>query len=212
MLPLNLCADVYGNATYLLYPAWLQVALLDQLAAHAGLGAELQREEEQQGQGQQGAQGTRGWEGSSGTWWLACEEARQGKLLGAEESRRAGWLEDLHCQVVNATVVEWLAADDETAATVRVPARPPPLLAARLAARAAESLCRLCRGQGLEGAYAPAPEWELGMSQVRCPVLDKQLSCACKPLLMQLRSCDSAIVHLALDMAVMDTSFVGDRS
>ncbi len=48
----------------------------------------------------------------------------------------------------------------------RVEARPPPLLVARLAARAAEALCRLCRGQGLEGAYAPAPEWELARAQV----------------------------------------------
>ncbi len=173
----------------LLYPVWLQVALLDQLAAHAGLGAKLQGEEQQgqqqgqrqrQGQGHQGTQGGRGWEGSSGTWRLACEEARQGKLLGMDaeggegsgemtRSRTAGWLEDYHCHVVHVTVVDWHVASlyEQRSVPIGVLARPPPLLAARLAARAAESLCRLCRGQGLGGAYAPAPEWQLGMTQVR---------------------------------------------
>ncbi len=47
-----------------------------------------------------------------------------------------------------------------------MPARPPALLTARLAARSAEALCRLCRGEGLEGAYSPAPEWEFATAEV----------------------------------------------
>ncbi len=162
----------------------LRMGLLDQLAAHAGMGAQLQQqqqgeeEHEQEGQ-QQGAC----WVGRSGAWWFANEEAGCGKLLGMDpkggrgsreegkrsRSRTAGWLEDYHCHIVYVTLVDWrYAVCDEPALAVAagLPASPPPLLLARLVARAAEALCRLCRGQGLGGAYAPAPEWELAMSQV----------------------------------------------
>ncbi len=169
----------------------LQVALLDQLAVHAGMDAGLAVEqgegEQQEGQqhgghpgqeGQQGQQGQQacGWEGSSGTWWLAREEQRQGKVLGVswfrDESRvggggnTVGWLEHNHCHVLHGTLVEWEYVTGQLAGQAGVEARPPPLLAARLAARAAEALCRLCRGQGLEGAYAAAPQWELAKAQV----------------------------------------------
>ncbi len=87
----------------------LQVALLDRLAAHAGMGAELgppgggwQAEGlRQQGQGdeapgqrsmqgqqqrqQQQAGPADAWTGSSGTWWYAREEAKRGQLLGLAE-------------------------------------------------------------------------------------------------------------------------------
>ncbi len=122
-----------------------------------------------------------GWEGSSGTWWLAREGAAQGKLLGldgrgAKGSRKAGknarwkaagWLEDYHCHIMRVTVQEWLTAEPGEAAAAGVPAAPPPLLVARLAARAAEALCRLCRGQGLGGVYTPAPEWQFATTRVR---------------------------------------------
>ncbi len=173
----------------------LQVALLDQLAAHAGMGVELpelqQQDEGQQGegQGQQGGQpleqgvqeAAGGWEGS-GDWWLARQEARQRKLLavdggdgghggtvrahGCTAECTAGWLEDDHCYAIAATFDVWRMAEEQGVAAAGVPAGPPPLLAARLATRAAEALCRLCRGQGLGGAYAPAPEWELAKAKV----------------------------------------------
>ncbi len=173
----------------------LQVALLDQLAANAGMGEKLQEagegescrrarsgglagEEQQQQQRQQQGEG---WEGSSGTWWLAREEAKRRQLLGMNQvggdgsqlepgrtrQRTAGWLEDYHTHIVRATVVDWHGVEQQEAAAAGVPAGPPPLLAARLAARAAEALCRLCRGQGLGGAYAPAPEWQFAKAQVR---------------------------------------------
>ncbi len=162
----------------------LQVALLDQLAAHAGMGAGL--EEWEGGSGlQEGGDGGRqargcGWEGSSGTWWLAREEAAQGKLLGLDlhggggspevgqetRSKTAGWLEGHHKNILRVTVQEWGSGDPGEAGAAGVPAAPPPLLLARLTARAAEALCRLCRGQGLDGTYAPAPEWQFAWSQV----------------------------------------------
>ncbi len=147
----------------------LQVALLDQLAAHAGMGAELGGGEEE---AQQQADG---WAGSSGVWWFAREEARLGELLGAKDgeeepvagSPTAGWLEGRHCNTVSSTLWAWQAAEEvELTEEAGVPAAPPPVLRARLAARAAEALCRLCRGQGLEGAYAPAPQWEFAIAPV----------------------------------------------
>ncbi len=138
----------------------LQVALLDQLAAHAGMGAELGGGEEGEGQGQQAVQ-AEGWAGSSGAWWSDREEARRGLLVGQGAERR-GWLEDYHCFIVAATQAEWSWTRSS------VPAGPPPLLTARLAARAAEALCRLCRGQGLGGEYGPAPEWQFAKAQVWC--------------------------------------------
>ncbi len=171
----------------------LQVALLDRMAVHAGMGAKLQDDEgSATGGAQLGAQAREqqaaqagAWASSSGTWWLAQEEAKQGMLLGLDplggdgsfdggthtRSKTAGWLEDHHCHVVYATVAEWRLVAREPAlqrvvAEAGVPAGPPPLLAARYAARAAEVVCRLCRGEGLGGAYAPAPEWEFAMAQV----------------------------------------------
>ncbi len=143
----------------------LQVGLLDQLAAHAGMGAGLEGEEEAEGQGQQ----EDGWEGSSGTWWFVREEAERGQLVGhGKESleERLGRLEDHHGHIVAASLGDWSWTMAQMAAEAGVPAGPPFLLAARLAARAAEALCRLCRGEGLGGGYGPAPEWEFAMAQV----------------------------------------------
>ncbi len=155
----------------------LQVALLDRLAAHAGMGAELGSGEEGQRQQQrQGDNQPNGWEGSGGAWWLACEEAQRGQLLGlphgeageAARSQTAGWLEEYHNRIVSATLWEWGQAGPQLAEEAGVPAAPPPLLRARLAARAAEALCRLYRGKGLRGAYAPSPEWFYAHTKVGC--------------------------------------------
>ncbi len=223
-------------------PVWLQVALLDRMAVHAGMGPELgageeapveggkgrgekhreaqeqeqrgfdaqerqgpstrvhaqapvagepeggpherprgmEQQQEQQAHGQEaparrlGQEQADGWEGSSGAWWFAREEAQQGQILGEEGeegraacSKTAGWLEGRHCNIVAATLLDWQAAEEQQlAAAAGVPAAPPPILRARLAARAAEALCRLCRGKGLAGAYAPAPQWEFAIAQV----------------------------------------------
>ncbi len=167
----------------------LQVGLLDQLAAHAGMGPALQEEGrghgEEAGEQQQDASVWEGggWARISGMWWLVREEAQGGQMLGMDpaaggggrraghqaSSDRAGVLEEAHCNTVYGTFSTWGGGVQEQAAAVAagVPMGPPPLLAAQLAARAAEALCRLCRGQGLEGAYAPAPEWQFAMSPVR---------------------------------------------
>ncbi len=167
----------------------LQVALLDQLAVHAGMGPAMseegRRQEEEAGEQQQVASvwEAGGWAGSSGAWWFAREEAQQGQMLGMDPAAgdgscragqqasndRAGVLEDFHCHIVQGTFGSWGGGVQERAAAAAagVPVGPPPLLAARLAARAAEAVCRLCRGQGLKGAYAPAPEWKLAMAPVR---------------------------------------------
>ncbi len=172
----------------------LQAALLDQLAAHAGMGAELRED----GSGLQGGQAGEeqqagsvweggGWEGSIGVWWFAREEAQRGQLLALDpvvgdggrgvgvgvgqhaRNDATGLLEDRHCHIVYGAFGTWGGGVQEQAmaAAAGVPAGPPPLLAARLAARAAEALCRLCRGQGLGGAYAPAPRWQFAMAPVR---------------------------------------------
>ncbi len=179
----------------------LQVALLDQLAVHAGMGAGLVEEAQggearQQQGGQQGQQDTGGWEGSSGTWWLAREGERQGKLLGLDSLGGEGsccdsgsgagggsmpWrleMEDAHCHVLYGTLFDWVGVPDHLAAEAGVAPRPPPLLAARLAARAMEAACRLCRGQGLGGAYAPAPEWQLAKAQVGATLAFGNAQCA----------------------------------
>ncbi len=153
----------------------LQVALLDQLAAHAGMGAGLGQEEGTE-EGGGGRESGGGWAGLSGAWWLAREEAERGQVLGAEGWCNIGWrmeqlrgraapgrLRGYHSSIVSATLGEWASAGQDRAAAVEaaagaVQAEPPPLLAARLAARAAESLWRLCHGQGLGGAYAPGPD------------------------------------------------------
>ncbi len=159
----------------------LQVALLDRLAVHAGMDAGLVVEGQGAQQGGPGGQQAGGWVGSSGTWWLAREEQRQGRLLGwdlpggdgsgearaeARGNTAAGWLEDLHRHVLCGTLFDWGSVPAQLAGQAGVEARPPPLLVARLAARAAESLCQLCRGQGLGGVYATAPEWKLTKTQV----------------------------------------------
>ncbi len=156
----------------------LQVALLDQLAAHAGMGAELGGEEEE---AQEQADG---WAGSSRAWWYAREEAQRGELLGPKDgeeepvagSPTAGWLEGRHCNIVSATLCAWRTAEVvQLEMEAGVPAAPPPVLRARLAARAAEALCRLCRGQGLEGAYAPAPQWEFARARVGTLIVPNQI-------------------------------------
>ncbi len=177
----------------------LQVALLDQLAAHAGMGArleeagqEIEQERQQEvaaqgravGQGpgknvQQQQQEAEGWAGSSGSWWFAREEAERGQLLGIESGRgrsRGGSpperdrceQESYHCEVLGATIGWWCGEQPEAEPGAGVSTtRPPPLLAARLTARAAEAVCLLCRGKGLDGGYGPAPTSMFTLVQVK---------------------------------------------
>ncbi len=165
----------------------LQVALLDQLAARAGLGADVDvgvaEEWEVEGRGargseqeqQRGAPAGACWGRSIGTWWFAKEEACQRHTLGLENdeeveqgggnrvaSRLPKRLEYHFGSVVRTTLYEWASTDAHLAAEGGVPVAPPPLLAARLASRAAEALCRLYRGQGL----VEAPEWDFAMQEV----------------------------------------------
>ncbi len=207
---------------------WLQMALLDQLAAHAGIGVTLagqqaqggmvrEEAEGEEGEGEEGqqpgaaaeAQGSRPggyqiareqhsgqqlevareegsagqqgdegerqatasvWDRSGGSWWVAIEEARAGEItqVGKEgraigEAMRAKSptiaLKDFHLDIIWMCFCDWGTADGGLAALMRA-SWPPPLLRAQLACRAAEALCRLYRGQGLGGAYGPAPCFE----------------------------------------------------
>ncbi len=187
----------------------LQVALLDQLAAHAGMGAELEREAGQREEVGQGQEQVGAWAGSSGSWWFAREEARRGQLLGVVKQARgqtAGLLEDHHCTIVLGAFRRWCAeTETQLGAEAGVPVRPPPLLAARLVARAAEALCRLCRGQGLGGAYAPAPMWSFAKCQVcwlprgHCAWLCSKHACLLAAILhvpLMGRQLDAACAHL----------------
>ncbi len=83
-----------------------------------------------------------------------------------------GSLEDHHWDIVDVTVGAWLREQEQERLGVgfegglRGSEAVPPLLAAQMAARSAEALCRLCRGQGLGWAYTPAPEWDFANCQV----------------------------------------------
>ncbi len=157
----------------------LQVAMLDQLAAHAGMGAELgdgsQARQGVQGMGQrqQGAEAG-GWGASGAAWWFPCKEAERGQIMGliqddmVQIALTVERLEEHYQITVNSTLFEWASVDKKLAAEAGVPAAPPPLLAARLAARAAEALCRLSRREGLGGARALVPGWRFAMKQVSC--------------------------------------------
>ncbi len=177
----------------------LQVALLDQLAAEAGMGARLEEagqepeeaevgqerpEENAQQQQQEEAEAEAGgWGGSSGTWWFAKEEAERGQLLGMESGRGRGRggspperdrceQESYHCEVMGATIGWWYGTEPDLVAGAGVPAaRPPPLLAARLTARATEALCRLYQGKGLDGGYGPEPTCMFALHKVKRPCM-----------------------------------------
>ncbi len=153
----------------------LQVGLLDQLAAHAGMGAQLLDGHKGSGAGGQKQLGREekeakagAWVARSGAWWLATEEAKRGQPLAMTQlgpsggdgavlahgaAATAGLLQMHYANVARATIVPWHSLPPGSVA-----ARPPPLLLARLTARAAEALCRLGRGQGLDGACTPVPE------------------------------------------------------
>ncbi len=173
----------------------LQVALLDQLAVEAGMGAGLGECEDAEGrrtrqqrrrQQQQGEGEEEGWAGSSGTWWFAREQAQRGELLEEESSGTGGagggggrkplrsryLQENEHAEVLDATVALWSWRGDEAdlaAAAAGAPARPPPLLAARLTARAMEAVCRLGRGEGLDGGYGTLQACIFALDEVRAP-------------------------------------------
>ncbi|KAG2496474.1 hypothetical protein HYH03_005300 [Edaphochlamys debaryana] len=122
----------------------LGLALLDRLAVHSGL--------EPEGVGAAG-----------GGWWLPRLEAGAGRVLGmAVETESDGDLEIMHCHWLHASLQAWRSSEDGT--TLRpppaAPGMPSPVELARLAARAAEAVCRMYRGQGLRGAYT-RPEWLL---------------------------------------------------
>ncbi len=169
--------------TCVLRPARPQVGMLDLQAADAGLGAGLGEQGLGGGEGEAGGQGQgshqtqqqmESLEGMGKVWWFAQEEVQRGQLLGVSGSRQVGagtlgWLEDQHVYVLCASFWTWYLEMCNRAAAGGTAVRPPPLLAARLAARAAEALCRLCRGQGLGGTYGPAPEWLCAKIQVGLP-------------------------------------------
>ncbi len=157
---------------------------------------EREHREQQGGQEEQGEQGD-GWGGRSGLWWIAREEARRGQLVPAldedgeeregDEQQGPGGMDGglgwHHDQVITVTFADWHAAG-QLAAEAGVQAQPSPLLTARLKARALESLCRLCRGEGLGGAYAPAQECDRVL--IRVGVLRVQvqtaMQCRCTPV------------------------------
>lgn len=174
--------DNVNTIAFLLCHAWLQVGLLDLLAVDAGLGAGLGEqghwEGEERSRREQQQQRGEVWASSTGTWWMAQEEVQRGELLGSGSGGAAGGSgqdgvsgcgqrESHHVQVLCATVGVWQSEVVVRASAMGVDVRPAPLLEARLAARTAEAMCRLCRGEGLGGAYGPAPEWLLAKIQVR---------------------------------------------
>ncbi|KAG2492078.1 hypothetical protein HYH03_009574 [Edaphochlamys debaryana] len=91
--------------------------------------------------------------GGAGRWWLTQLEVERGSVLGFDGLGAAAVLEDQHCQ--------WLYVSQ---GLLRV-------LSVNLAARTAEALCRLYKGQGLAGSYSGARTWQFA----RTPVLTELL-------------------------------------
>ncbi|KAG2493676.1 hypothetical protein HYH03_008190 [Edaphochlamys debaryana] len=116
----------------------LQEALVERLCVHAGV-------ELEPGEG-----------GGQGRWWLPQLEAKVGHVIGTpvrgewRARATAGWLEQSHFFAW--TLVSFAEGGSGSGSSARLP---------RLGPRALEALCRLYRGQGLGGAYAPQPTWYL---------------------------------------------------
>ncbi|KXZ46684.1 hypothetical protein GPECTOR_41g648 [Gonium pectorale] len=123
-------------------------------------------------------------------WWLARVEARRGAVTGSSSSTggaaggTVGWLEDAHCHAICVSLGYWRRSELRCLRSLLPPrlhpslaapppGAPPPLALARLAARTAEALCRLYRGQGLGGAYGPGPpEWMFVRNRALTDTLD----------------------------------------
>ncbi|KAG2497389.1 hypothetical protein HYH03_004545 [Edaphochlamys debaryana] len=144
------------------------VAQLDRLAVHGGLEPEGAAAATQAG----GAGGGGG--PADGTWWLTRFEAQSGSVASGvqyvianqlSDEKRAS-LEEPHAHAVFASLGRWRLSEDgrDLRAPPPGPGVPTPERLAQLAARAAEALCRLYRGQGLGGAYRGSPTWQLARS------------------------------------------------
>ncbi|KXZ53741.1 hypothetical protein GPECTOR_6g658 [Gonium pectorale] len=154
----------------------LQMAALERVLVHAGL---------------EGALGSVSGRSPETAWWLLREEARLGKVCGLtiggeptaapgeqnDPEHTAGWLEDDHCYAIMGSVCLWnvneaLAGGPSSAASGLDTGKPP----SSCVTRVAEAMARLCRGQGLAGAYTPTPEWEfarLMLLQTLLPAVPK---------------------------------------
>ncbi|KXZ47905.1 hypothetical protein GPECTOR_32g518 [Gonium pectorale] len=146
----------------------LRHAMLQRLAAHGGLQPPPPAGEAEAAEA--GAPKAR-------AWWLTHLELQRGAVVnvhaaggdgGGDGSGKdtVGWLEGSHCFTVLVSLGFWRwmgrgMIPSHLHGSLPPPlGAPPPLALARLAARTAEAICRLYRGQGLGGAYGPgAPEW-----------------------------------------------------
>ncbi|KXZ47909.1 hypothetical protein GPECTOR_32g522 [Gonium pectorale] len=131
----------------------LRHAMLQRLAAHGGL-----QPPPPEGEGEGDGVAAEGSPAEAQAWWLPLLEAQRGALTGGDDE----WLEDDHCVTVLVSLGYWRGTELREVTSCgnlrsgRVPlpaSAPPPKTVARLAARTAEALCRLYRGQGLGGAY-----------------------------------------------------------
>ncbi|KAG2493689.1 hypothetical protein HYH03_008203 [Edaphochlamys debaryana] len=174
-----------------------QEAMLERLCVHGGVALERGRDREGQGAGEGGEEGE-----EKGRWWLPPMEAKVGHVIGSrtKDEWRApytyGWLEQVHCAVVNC-LYHALYATWGPPGSRRPP--PPPLLLQH-EPRALEALLRLHRGQGLDGAYTPQPTWVLFAQ----PGLDG--------LMTGTSSAESASWGLALNALAVEAELAGQWS
>ncbi|KAG2492838.1 hypothetical protein HYH03_008992 [Edaphochlamys debaryana] len=97
---------------------------------------------------------------AEGAWqrrleWVTC--TARDSHGSVEASSTSGWLlENHHLQALMGALCPWARKGKRLLCP---PGVPPTLHRARLAARTAEALCRLSRGQGRDGTYRPAPNW-----------------------------------------------------
>ncbi|KAG2492836.1 hypothetical protein HYH03_008990 [Edaphochlamys debaryana] len=108
---------------------------------------------------------------AEGAWqrrleWVTC--TARDSHGSVEASSTSGWLlENHHLQALMGALGPWARKGKRLLCP---PGVPPTLHRARLAARTAEALCRMSRGQGRDGAYRPAPNW-LFAQKVICNAL-----------------------------------------
>ncbi|KXZ53322.1 hypothetical protein GPECTOR_7g1216 [Gonium pectorale] len=152
----------------------LRHALLERLRVHAGMPlppAAAQGAGVDPRVGAAGGSGDQTSSSSSSPWWLTRLEAVRGApVTMADLPPKAGGSgaslkpEDFHVHIAYVTLSYWRGVHLDTANPPSC--APPPRELAQLAAGAAEALCRLCRGQGLRGAYGPSPPtWQAVLTQ-----------------------------------------------
>ncbi|KXZ56216.1 hypothetical protein GPECTOR_1g188 [Gonium pectorale] len=163
-------------------------AMLQRLAAHGGLQPPPPPGEEEVAEAGPSDIGAGGGAAEARAWWLQRRELQRwagtdGSVTGfvddVEGDDTVGWLEDDHCHAVVVSLGYWRGTELKGLPPgmrdlLAPPASAPPrLVVARLAARTAEALCRMYRGQGLGGAYGPgAPEWQFARSLILTEVFD----------------------------------------